>query len=87
MKFNVNLFTLVPLIIHGISTAEAMKGATSAEKKAQALDLVRIGLAGVEGATGKHPLDEPSALEAVSHGIDATVAAINAVQKAKQPAA
>lgn len=83
MKFNVNLLTLVPLIMHGIQTAESMKGASGAEKKAAALDLVRLGLAGVSGATGKHPLDEPSALEAVSHGIDATVAAINAVQKAK----
>lgn len=82
MKFNVNLLTLLPLIMHGIQTAEGMKGATGAEKKAAALELVRTGLAGV-AAAGKHPLDEPSALAAVSHGIDATVAAINAVQKAK----
>lgn len=82
MKFNLNLLTLLPLIMHGIQTAEGMKGATGAEKKAAALELVRTGLAGV-AAAGKHPLDEPSALAAVSHGIDAVVASVNAVQKAK----
>ena len=86
MKFNVNLLTLLPLIMHGIQTAEGMKGATGAEKKARAIDLVRIGLSGVETATGKHPLDIPETLDAVSHGIDATVAAVNAVQKAKKAA-
>ncbi len=87
MKFNVNLLTLVPLIVHGIQTAESMKGASGADKKAKAIDLVRIGLAGVEGATGKHPLDVPEALDAVSSGIDAVVAATNALAKAKAPAA
>jgi hypothetical protein len=61
-----------------------MKGASGPEKKAKAVELVRAGLAGVETATGKHPLDIPEAAEAVDAGIDAVVHAVNAVQKAKQ---
>ena len=83
MKFSVNLLTLVPLIMHGIQTAESMKGATGAEKKAKAVDLVRIGLAGVETVTGKHPLDIPEAAAAVDNGIDAVVSMVNAVKRAK----
>lgn len=83
MKFNLNLLTLLPLIVNGIQTAESMKGASSAEKKAKAVELVRAGLAGVETATGKHPLDIPEAAEAVDSGIDAVVHIVNAVQKAK----
>lgn len=83
MKFNLNLLTLLPLILNGIQTAESMKGASSAEKKAKAVELVRAGLAGVETATGKHPLDIPEAAEAVDSGIDAVVHIVNAVQKAK----
>lgn len=86
MKFNVNLLTLLPLIMHGIQTAESMKGASGPEKKAKAIELVRTGLAGVETATGKHPLDIPEAAEAVDNGIDAVVHAVNSVQKAKQAA-
>lgn len=83
MKFNVNLLTLLPLIMHGIQTAEGMKGATGAEKKAAALELVRTGLTGVETATGKHPLDIPETAAAVENGIDAVVGMVNAVKKAK----
>lgn len=83
MKFNLNLLTLLPLILNGIQTAESMKGASSAEKKAKAVELVRAGLAGVETATGKHPLDIPEAAEAVDSGIDAVVHIVNSVQKAK----
>ena len=35
MKFNLNLLTLLPLIMHGIQTAESMKGASGPEKKAE----------------------------------------------------
>lgn len=83
MKFNLNLLTLLPLIMHGIQTAEGMKGASGAEKKARAIDLVRIGLSGVETATGKHPLDIPETAAAVDNGIDAVVSMVNAVKKAK----
>lgn len=85
MNFNANLFSLLPLIMHGIQTAESMKGAKGSEKKAKALELVRVGLNGLAVA-GKHPLDEPSTLEAVDKGIDAAVAAVNAIQKPKQAA-
>lgn len=83
MKFNLNLLTLLPLILNGIQTAESMKGASGPEKKAKAVELVRAGLAGVETATGKHPLDIPEAAEAVDSGIDAVVHIVNSVQKAK----
>lgn len=83
MKFNVNLLTLLPLIMHGIQTAESMKGASGPEKKAKAIELVRTGLTGVETATGKHPLDIPETAAAVENGIDAVVGMVNAVKKAK----
>ncbi len=83
MKFNLNLLTLLPLIMHGIQTAESMKGASGAEKKAKAIELVRTGLTGVETATGKHPLDIPETAAAVDNGIDAVVGMVNAVKKAK----
>lgn len=83
IKFNLNLLSILPLILHAISTAEGMKGATGAEKKAAAIDLVRTGLAGVETVSGKHVLDIPEAEAAVSSGIDAAVHAVNAVKKAQ----
>ncbi len=83
MKFNLDLLTLLPLVVHGIQTAEGINGATGAEKKARAVELVRVGLTGVETASGKHPLDIPEAATAVDHGIDAVVSMVNAVKRAK----
>lgn len=79
----VNLFNILPLILSAIQVAEGIKGASGSEKKARALELVRLGLEGAETVSGKNILDNVETQEAVSHGIDAAVHAVNAVKKAQ----
>lgn len=81
MKMSLNLFNLVPLIIHGVQVAEKMKGATGPEKKEIAIDLIKTGLKGTETATGKDILDDDEAMDAVSEGIDAVIHAVNTIKK------
>ena len=82
--FDPKLFNLLPILIHGVQTAEMLKGASGAQKKQHVLALLGDGLTAVETVSGKKVLDVPEAKNAVSHSIDAVVAALNAVKKAKE---
>ncbi len=70
---------LIPAIVHGITVAEGLPGATGVQKKAAVIELVSTGLQTANTMAGKAVIDESSSIAAVSQGIDATVNAINAV--------
>lgn len=72
---------LVPVILHGIAEAEAIKGATGEQKKAHVLELVQTGVTAAN-ATGKVHLDPAELGAATSKGIDAVVQGVNAVHAA-----
>ena len=70
---------LIPIVIHGIQVAEQF-GGSGAEKKAQAVDLVTSAISGTNLAAGKQVVD-PTAIHAVSNGIDAVVGVVNLINK------
>ena len=76
---------LGPLIAHGISEAEKMKGATGSEKKAHVLNLVSDGVAGINTAKGQEVLDPSATVDAASKAIDTTVAVVNLVNQQAPP--
>lgn len=69
---------LIPAIVNGISVAEAIPGASGAQKKAAVLQEIAIGLQ-TTNAIRPGTIDTTSVLGAVNSGIDATVGAINAI--------
>jgi len=71
---------LIPLIVHGITEAEGIPGATGAQKKDHVLAIVKDGLT-VTNATGKVVIPTADVLTAVNGGIDAAVTAVNAVKE------
>lgn len=77
---------VIPLIVHGITEAEALPGATGAEKKAHVLALVNDGLM-TANATGKVVIPTGDILASVSGGIDAAVTAVKAVKDSHKPEA
>lgn len=77
---------LIPLVVHGIQTAEAIPGATGAQKKAAALDLVNTGIASTNAAAGKQVID-PTAINAVGEGIDTVVGVVNLINGKPAPLA
>ena len=70
---------LVPLIVHGIQTAELV-GGSGAQKKASAVELTRTGIAATNAAANKQVID-PSVINAVSNAIDTVVGVVNVVHK------
>lgn len=75
---------LIPLIVHGIETAEKLPGATGPQKKAYVIDLVNSGVAGTNAAAGKQVIDPVAVSTAVDEGIDTAVAVANAIASAKK---
>lgn len=73
---------IIPLVVHGITTAESMQGATGDQKKAAAMSLINDGLTGLNAAKGETVLDPAVVVPAVSQGVDAVVTTINAVKAA-----
>lgn len=72
---------VVPKIVHGIKEAQAIKGASGAEKKAHVMAILEDG-ADVANAAGGHvSADELKSI--ASHGIDAVVEAVHVVEGAK----
>ena len=70
------------LVTQGIAAAETMAGASGAQKKAAALQIITTGMTAANSAVG-HVIVDPAALTSlVSTGIDTTVAAVNLVQNA-----
>lgn len=75
---NQHVQTLGPVIVGGITEAESMHGASSAEKRAHVLRLAHFGAEGVNAAAGKDMI--PAGTEAaVGKAIDAIVDAANLV--------
>lgn len=71
----------VPIITTGIQEAEQIPGASGADKKAHVVNLAMAAFQTLQ-QTGKVHLDQTEFQIAVSSGIDATIASINAVKKA-----
>lgn len=69
---------LIPVIVHGIQTAESV-GGTGSEKKAQAMDLVRTGILAANLTAGKQIVD-PTVIHAISNGVDTVVGVVNTIQ-------
>ena len=73
---------VIPKIVDGIKSAEAIQGASGAEKKRHVLNIVTQG-AGVANATGKVkiPVEELTAI--ASQGIDTVIATVHVIEGAK----
>lgn len=69
---------LIPVIVHGIQTAESI-GGTGPEKKAKAMDLVKTGILAANLTAGKTVID-PNVIHVVSNGVDTVVGVVNAIQ-------
>jgi hypothetical protein len=76
---------IIPLVVHGIETAESLSHATGAEKKAAVLDLVQTGILAVNAATKSDAVDPVAVAGVVSMGIDTAVDAVNLVHQATAP--
>lgn len=87
VKHGDKIAPLVPTIVHGITEAESMKGATGAEKKAHALEIVNDAVTAINSVKGSDLLDPVDAHDAAAHGIDTVVATVNLVHKANPPSA
>lgn len=73
---------LTPLILAGISEAESLSGASGAEKKAHALNLVATGIAATNAAAGKEILEPIATSATASAVIDSVVGVTNLVHAA-----
>lgn len=71
---------LTGLIIHGITVAEQIPGASGSEKKAHVTELVKTGAEGVNAATGHPTVDAAQVSGAVSQGIDAVITTVKTIQ-------
>lgn len=76
------LAPLVPVIIHAIGEAEAIKGASGAEKKAHVLAIVEASVT-VANTSGKVALDPAAVQAAAGNGIDAVIATVHIIETAK----
>lgn len=81
LALNPKTAAIAPLIVHGISEAEQIQGASGAEKKAHALNLVSVGIAGMNAAAGKVVVDPADVTQTVSDGIDTAVGVVNLASK------
>ena len=65
-----------PLILHGITEAEQMKGASGQQKLAHAVNIVNTGVAATNQAAGKQIIDpvvvNQTANDAISTAVDIT---------------
>ena len=76
--------SIIPALIHGIQVAETLPGADGAAKKKVVLDLASTAISATNDAAKKQVID-PTAINAISNGIDTTIGVINLV-KGKQVA-
>jgi len=72
----------IPTITQAIVSAEQIKGATGAEKKAHVLEIVAAGVA-TANATGKVKLDGSEVAAVAGAGIDAVIGTVAVIQGAK----
>lgn len=70
----------IPKVTAAITEAEAIEGATGAEKKAHVLNILRTSVE-VGNAAGKKHLDPAVVTSIAGHGIDAVIETVHAVHK------
>jgi hypothetical protein len=71
---------IAALVTDAIAKAQQIPGATGAQKKAFALQVIADGAASVNAGTGKAALDPEAIVSAANLGIDAVVSAVKVVQ-------
>src|SRR6266576_2660858 len=71
---------LIPTITHAMAEAQALPGASGADKKAHVLSIVQDGIDTLNTSKGKTVLDPAKTVAAVSGGIDTTIATIHLVE-------
>lgn len=74
--------SVIPVIVAGIQEAEAIAGASGAQKKDHVLKTVEVGVAAAN-ATGKVQLNAEEVKQAASDGIDAVISVVHVVEGAK----
>lgn len=77
--------SVIPFVVHGVQTAEAIEGATGEQKLAAAQQIVADGVAALN-TVKPNAIDSDAVNAAVAYGINATVQAVNAVHSATKPA-
>ena len=70
---------VVAATAQGIQIAEGIPGATGPQKKDAVVQLVSTGIQTANTVSGSTVIDHDSTVAAVSAGIDATIATINAI--------
>ena len=75
---------IAPLVIHGIETAEALKGASKTDKLKAARDLGLTGAKAINAAYGKEKFNISAIDGSIDDGINAVISVANAVTKVKQ---
>lgn len=78
---------LIPVIVNGIDEAEAIKGASGADKKQHVLNLVANAVDAINGAAGKTVLGATAAQVVAGNLIDAAVSVVNLVAELGKPSA
>jgi hypothetical protein len=76
---NPALGAISPLIVHGITTAESMPGASGTDKLNSVVDLVNTGVQGMNTAAGKTVVDPNLVNSALVQGINTTIATVNLI--------
>lgn len=73
---------MIPRIVEGINAAEAIKGASGADKKRHVLNVVEQAI-GVANQTGKVSISAEEVKAITSQGIDTVVATVHVIEGAK----
>lgn len=73
---------VIPKIVDGINAAEAIKGASGADKKKHVLEIVENAI-GIANQTGKVSISTEDAKAIASQGIDTVVATVHVIEGAK----
>jgi hypothetical protein len=71
---------LVPLIVHGITEAQQITGASGADKKRHVLTIIADGITAVNAVKPGAIPDPAGVLVAAGLGIDTTIATVNVIR-------
>lgn len=71
---------IAPLVVNGISEAEAIKGSSGSEKLNHAVNLVNVGIDSYNAISPK-PLDKDAINKTIGDGISTTVDVANLIHK------
>ena len=76
---------LIPVIVHGITEAEAIRNATGPEKKQHVMTTVEDAIVVLNATKGTTVMNPATVLPAVQQAVDVAITTVNAVQKVRTP--